>query len=151
MSEKEYTVIVNNREDLADIEAELTASSGSGPIPDRTVDIANPRPGSKIQTHFMLTDEEASNLKTDPRIRAVEIPPEQRDDIQIGLWLTQTGNFTRSNSLNQNDVNWGLRRCMETINTYANNTTVAGGFLSALGGRGVDIVIQDSGIDKDHP
>ena len=151
MSEKEYTVIVNNREDLADIEAELTASSGSGPIPDRTVDVANPRPGSKIQTHFMLTDEEAATLRTDPRIRAVEIPPDQRDDIQIGLWLTQTGNFTRSNSLNQNDVNWGLRRCMETTNTYANNTTVAGGFLSALGGRGVDIVIQDSGIDKDHP
>ena len=93
MSEKEYTVIVNNREDLADIEAELTASSGSGPIPDRTVDVANPRPGSKIQTHFMLTDEEAANLRTDSRIRAVEIPPDQRDDIQIGLWLTQTGNF----------------------------------------------------------
>ena len=151
MSEKEYTVIVNNREDLADIEAELTASSGSGPIPDRTVDVANPRPGSKIQTHFMLTDEEAANLRTDPRIRAVEIPPDQRDDIQIGLWLTQTGNFTRSNSLSNTDVNWGLRRCMETTNTYANNTTVAGGFLSALGGRGVDIVIQDSGIDAGHP
>jgi len=84
MSEKEYTVIVNNREDLAQVESELTASSGAGPIPARTVDIANPRPGSRVQTHFMLTDDEAETLRSDPRVRAVEIPPDQRDDVSIG-------------------------------------------------------------------
>ena len=35
MSEKEYTVIVKDKADLADIETELTATSGSGPIPSR--------------------------------------------------------------------------------------------------------------------
>ena len=89
MTEKEYTVIANTREDLPALEAEITASSGAGPIPNRSVDIANPRLGSRIQTHFMLTDEEAEALRADPRVRAVEIPPEQRDDVSIGLNAVQ--------------------------------------------------------------
>lgn len=151
MSEREYTVIVNNREDLPDIENELTASSGSGPIPNRTVDVANARPGSKIQTHFMLTDEEAEALRTDARIRAVEIPPDQRDDIQIGLNRTQQGNFYRGSGLNNNYVNWGLRRNIAETNVYGNATQAAGDYEYALDGTGVDVVIQDSGIDPDHP
>ena len=106
--EREYSVIVNAGVDLKELEAELTASTGSGPIPNRSVDIANPRPGSRRQTHFALTDEEAKELSKDSRIMAVEIPPEQRDDIQIGLHATQTGQFTRTDTLNQNYVNYLL-------------------------------------------
>lgn len=153
--EKEYTVVVYNRDDLPALEAELTASTGDGPIPARSVDIANPRLGSRIQTHFMLTDSEAEILRTDPRVRAVEIPADQRDDISIGLNGYQTGNFFRDNNdptVNSAYVNWGLRRCIEETNIYVNRaTTVTGPFEYALNGEGVDIVIQDSGIDPDHP
>ena len=45
--EKEYTVVVNKGVDLTALEYEITASSGSGPIPKRSVDIANPRPDQK--------------------------------------------------------------------------------------------------------
>jgi len=148
--EKEYTVIANTREDLPALEADITASSGAGPIPNRSVDIANPRPGSKIQTHFMLTDAEAEALRADPRVRAVEIPPEQRDDISIGLHASQPGQYIRGSSDNL-DVNWGLRRCIETINVYGINPTTTGGYDYALDGTGVDVVIQDSGIDPNHP
>src|SRR6056300_108247 len=116
--EKEYTVIANTREDLPALETEITASSGAGPIPKRSVDVANPRFGSKIQTHFMLTDEEAEELRNDPRVRAVEIPPEQRDDISIGLNAYQTGRFYRGSGLNREYVNWGLRRCMNESNSF---------------------------------
>ncbi len=112
--EKEYTVVVNKGVDLTALEYEITASSGSGPIPKRSVDIANPRPGSKRQTHFMLTDEEAEALRSDPRVRAVEIPPEQRDDISIGLNASQPGIFYRGFNDNT-DTNWGLRRVTKTI------------------------------------
>lgn len=158
--EKEYTVIVHKREDLPDIEAEITASSGAGPIPNRSVDIANPRPGSKIQTHFMLTDDEADALRSDPRVRAVEIPPDQRDDIQIGLNAYQDSNFYRGNIGLVNEVNWGLARCTKTLNNYGNvqdwnfvkNTAPNTGFHEyGTQGEGVDIVIQDSGIQPDHP
>jgi subtilisin family serine protease len=156
--EREYTVIANTREDLPALEAEITASSGAGPIPSRSVDIANPRPGSKIQTHFMLTDEEAQELRSDPRVRAVEIPPDQRDDITIGLNATQSGTFYRASGLDGSYVNWGLRRCISETNNYVEAelgntriTTIEGGYEYGIDGTGVDVVIQDSGIDPDHP
>lgn len=155
--EKEYTVIANTREDLPALEAEITASSGAGPIPNRSVDVANPRPGSKIQTHFMLTDAEAEELRKDPRVRAVEIPPEQRDDIVLGLHGFQNGVWFRDSGVSSSYVNWGLRRCIEVDNaiytdgTGAAQTLADGPYQYAVNGEGVDVVIQDSGIDPNHP
>lgn len=151
--EKEYSVIAVSREYLPELEEEITASSGSGPIPNRSVDIANPRPGSKIQTHFMLTDEEAEALRSDPRVRAVEIPPDQRDDIKIILNAEQSEGvvFRRGDDGSPVNVNWGLRRCIEETNIYGSSELAPGGYLYALDGTGVDIVIQDSGVDQDHP
>lgn len=158
--EKEYTVIVHNRDDLSDIEAEITASSGAGPIPNRTVDVANPRLGSKIQTHFMLTDEEATALEADDRIRAVEIPPDQRDDIELVLNAYQDSNFYRGSQGLNNEVNWGLPRCIRDLNSFGNtqdwnfvknNAPNTGFFEYGLDGLGVDVVTQDSGLQVDHP
>ena len=149
--EKEYSVIAVSRQHLPDLEAEITASSGAGPIPNRSVDIANARPGSKIQTHFMLTDEEAEALRSDPRVRAVEEPPENRTDIVIEKRSSQTATFYRGDNGSPENVNWGLRRSIEETNVYQNSTTAAGDYLYTLNGEGVDVVIQDSGVDADHP
>ena len=150
--EKEYTVVVHKGVDLTELEYEITASSGAGPIPNRSVDIANPRPASKRQTHFMLTDAEAKELENDPRILAVEIPPDQRSDIQIGLNSTQFGNFTKPSTFTDNTlVNWGLRRSIMEDNAYQNITSSDNIFPYAVTGKGVDVVIQDSGIQPDHP
>jgi hypothetical protein len=148
--EREYTVIVHNRIDLAELETELGSELGTVTIPNRIVVIKNKRLGSKVQTHFMLTDEEADTLSQDPRVRAVEIPPDQREDIKIGLNAAQTGSFYRGQN-DASDVNWGLRRNIESQNIYENNATVAGDYVYALDGAGVDMVIQDSGIQVGHP
>ena len=63
--EKEYIVVVHRGIDLKTFDAELSATSGAGPIPNRSVDIANPRPGSTRMTHWMLTDEEATTLSNE--------------------------------------------------------------------------------------
>ena len=148
--EKEYVVIVKKGIDLEAFDAELAASTGEGPIPNRAVDVANPRFGSRRMTHWMLTDQEANDLKADPRVYAVEIPPDQRDDIQIGLHATQSGSFYRGFN-NNTDVNWGLRRMIEETNTWNGGNTITGDYQYALTGEGVDLVIQDSGIEPDHP
>lgn len=148
--EKEYSVIAVSRDHLPNLEAEITASSGAGPIPNRSVAVANARLGSKIQTHFMLTDEEAEALRADPRVRAVEEPPENRTDIKIELRANQSATFYRGNNSTATNVNWGLRRCIEETNVYNNNTTIAGDYLYSIDGSGVDVVIQDSGVDADH-
>lgn len=150
--EREYTVIVNKGVDLKELEQELTNSTGDGPIPNRSVDIANPRTGSIRQTHFMLTDDEVIELKKDPRILDIEVPPDQRTDITIGKRSKQTSNFTKPSSLDNNQyVNWGLKRSAMQSNLYSNATTTSTLYEYALQGKGVDIVIQDSGVEPTHP
>lgn len=149
--EKEYVVIVNRGVDLAAFDLEMAAELGEGSVPSRPVGVANPRLGSKRMTHWMLTDEEAAELQNDSRVFAVEIPPEQRDDIQIGINALQTADFTKPSALETDKVNWGLRRCIEETNVYSNGTTATGNYPYALDGTGVDIVIQDSGLQVDHP
>ena len=152
MSEREYVVVVNRGEDLEAFDAELEASTGSGPIPNRSVEVANPRPGSDRMTHWMLTDDEAEELKKDPRVYCVEIPVDQRDDIQIGHAARQTGTFYRGSNLQASYVNWGLRRCTANDNSaFGFQTTLTGDYDYAIDGTGVDVVIQDSGIQADHP
>lgn len=148
--EKEYAVIVNKGIDLEAFDAELAASTGDDAIPNRSVEIANARLGSRRMTHWMLTDEEAEALRKDPRVFAVEIPPDQRDDIQIGLRASQAGSYYRGFN-DSSDVNWGLRRVNENTNIYGNSVTTSGNYNYALDGTGVDLVIQDSGIQPDHP
>jgi len=153
--EREYIVVVKRGVDLDAFDAELAATTGMGPIPNRNVEVANPRIGSKRMTHWMLTDEEAEVLKGDLRVLDVEIPPEQRDDVVMVSHATQEDTFYRSidgtTPTVNSYVNWGLRRCNETSNVYGSNNTVAGNYDYALDGTGVDVVIQDSGIDPDHP
>ena len=150
MSEKEYIVTLNRDVDYAAFDQEMIASTGSGAIPNRSTSVANARPGSKRNTHYMLTDAEAEALKNDPRVMGVEIPPEQRDDIVIGLRAVQEADFTKTTEDRGFFVNWGLRRINEATNPYE-DTTVEGSYNYTLDGTGVDIVVQDSGIQADHP
>ena len=149
--EKEYVVIVKADVDLESFDAEVAADTGAGQIPNRAVTVANPRIGSKRMTHWMLTDEEAETLAQDDRVVAVEIPPDQRTDMDIGLHARQTAVFERQSGNNSTWVNWGLRRCDEATNTFADATTLSGDHLYALDGTGVDFIVQDSGIQADHP
>lgn len=150
--EKEYAVIVKRGVDIDEVDAELAASTGDDSIPNRSVDIANPRMGSRRMTHWMLTDEEAAALRLDPRIEAVEIPPDQRDDIQMRILARQSSDFTKPSAISQNYVNWALRRIVEATNVYGTGTTPPNSvYQYALDGTGVDVVIQDSGIEPNHP
>ena len=76
MSEKEYIVTLKEGVDYDAFNQEMIASTGAGDIPNRTVDVANARPGSKRNTHYALNASEVIKLRNDPRVEAVEIPPE---------------------------------------------------------------------------
>ena len=64
-------------------------------IPLRNVRVANHRPASKRNTHYMLTPNEAKELTKDPRVFDVELNPAIRDDIEIGNRASQTGDFSK--------------------------------------------------------
>ena len=155
--EREYIVIVHRGVDLAAFDAEMAASQGHGPIPNRSVDIANPRPASNRQTHWMITDEEAQAISTDPRVLAVEIPVSQRTDVDMELSAIQkpkgyTFYKGYDTSGDAREVNWGLTRCNYRDLPWADQVyTGLPEFTYNMDGTGVDMVIQDGGIDPDHP
>ena len=120
-------------------------------VPERRVDIVNNRDGSLRSCNYALTDEEANTLRKDTRIYSVEIPPEQRDDIRIGLRGVQRGNFNKTSSSAGNGVNWGLKRINAPTNIYGAGSSVSDNYDYILDGTGVDVVIQDSGIEVYHP
>jgi subtilisin family serine protease len=150
MSEKEYIVTLNKNVDYAAFNQEMIANTGAGDIPSRSVTVANARPGSQRNTHYMLTDDEASALATDTRVLAVELRPDLRNDITIERRAVQTGDFSKTLEDRGFFINWGLRRMNEATNPYSNDA-VGGGYNYTLDGTGVDIVIQDSGLQIDHP
>ena len=152
MAEKEYIVVLNPDIDFAQFNQEMIDNTGAGVIPNRRVDVANFRPGSQRSTHYSLTDEEAEELKNDPRVRDVEIPPRDRDDIELGFHASQSGDFRKTTSDSGSYQNWGMRRCIESTNPYGTSSSNPGGsFTYTLDGTGVDVVILDSGIQADHP
>ena len=150
MSEKEYIVSLNKGVDYEAFNAEMIASTGAGAIPSRSASVANARPASQRNTHYMLTDEEANTLRNDSRVYGVTLRPDLDPSLEIGMRVVQESDFTKT-TLDRGDfVNWGLRRCNEASNPY-NGLIVAGGYNYTLDGTGVDVVIQDSGIQANHP
>jgi subtilisin family serine protease len=128
-----------------------TNGLGSAYVPYRGVSIINERPTSLRQCWYDLTDAEADSLRNDPRVYCVEIPPEFRTDIEISLTSTQTGTYSKiAGTPNSSWINWGLFR----INSLTDNTSSTSGSLNydyPLDGSGVDFVIQDGGLQIDHP
>ena len=150
---KTYNVILHKGVDYQSFWDDMERDDDGGKlyIPNRRVDSPNLRPNSPRQTWYTLSDEEAEIVRQDERVMAVEIPPEFRDDIFIEPRVTQTGDFTKTSSDSGQYINWGLIRHKSKTNNYGSGTTTSEDFTYTLDGKGVDIVIQDSGIEVDHP
>jgi subtilisin family serine protease len=151
---KEYNVILHKgiNYDVFWDDMESDTDGGKLYIPNRAVQYTNERPASLRQCWYLLTDEEVELLKQDDRVLAVEIPPEHRTDIVPILNAVQYGDFTKTTSSTGEYINWGLIRSNFRENPYGMEiSTTTEPYLYTLTGNGVDIVIQDSGIQIDHP
>jgi subtilisin family serine protease len=149
---KEYNVALHKDVDYDAFWEDMeTENDGLLYIPNRKVEFTNERPGSLRQCWYLLTDEEAELVRQDPRVLCVEIPPEHRDDIVMGFRATQIADFTKTTSDSGAFTNWGLIRSSNTTNVYGTGTTTALNYDYTLDGTGVDVVIQDSGLQVDHP
>jgi subtilisin family serine protease len=148
--EREYNVILNKGVDYNAFwhEMETAGHYGTG-IPERAVAIVNDRSVMQRQCHYALTDAEAESLRLDPRVLDVEIPPEQQPDLIVGPCAVQRGNWNYFASSSV-ALNWGMFRCVTSDNSnFAQASN--GEFPYMLDGTGVDIVVQDTGCQPDHP
>jgi subtilisin family serine protease len=152
---REYNVILKKDVDYDSFWNDMESDTDGGKlyIPNRAVEYTNERPTSLRQCWYRLTDEEAELVRGDDRVLAVEIPPEHRDDIQIGLHgvIGTPQLYEKTNSNSGPTMNWGLVRGIRKENIFGANSVPPIAYEYILDGTGVDVVIQDSGLQVDHP
>ena len=154
MSElKEYIVTLKNRDDLDAFYQDMETPGGDLYIPGRAVECVNRREISR-NTHYMLSDTEAEELKKDSRVMFVELTPKQRG-ITVRSNFTQTGNFNKSEEINSTYVNWGLLRCVEgqqRAGWGSDGTEIISDTIRVTTqGKNVDVVIVDGHFNPAHP
>ena len=130
----------------------MIEETGAGNIPNRSATVANARPGSQRNTHYALTEDEANDLKNDTRVIDVAVPPDQDENLEIGIQTRVTGTFYKGTSeLSTQVIDWGKRRHSLVTEDTTWSTSLSGSYDYSLDGSGVDVVIQDSGLQVDHP
>ncbi len=145
-----YYVVVKDPQFKPAIHSELISNYGSEFVPSRRVTAAEPMMHSEYNGVYMLTREEAQQLKNDPRVLDVERDPEEIGISARPLSIS-SGNYNKDpNSLSTTHRNWGLMRSISRSENFgaANSLT---NFTYNLDGDGVDIVVLDTGIQKYHP
>ena len=154
ITRKEYIVINKRDANWQDIHNDLTrdtsadSSVDSNIIPDRIVTTIKIRAKNPRLTHYNLTDAEAKKLLKDPRIKSIV----QKFDIPYSTDKYRGGNFSKDNSNTGDQQNWGLlRHCSKTNNFGISQSDPGGDYDYVLDGTGVDVVIMDTGIEKNHP
>jgi len=143
MSEKEYIIAMEKGQPKDQLKDELTAESGNDYVPARSVDVTNSRNGSKRHFVMALTDEEATTLRTDPRVNSVHTPIEWDDDM-LDFEVNHRSSWKRDDTGTSRN-NWGLLRHIEQTNGWG---SVLGSrsnsyYTGHLDGTGVDIVVHE--------
>lgn len=148
-----YIVALNDGVDYNAFWNEIeNISPTDGFVPSRRVDIVNSRDAFKSICEYALTEEEAEQLRNDPRIAAVERPARDLPFVKIVNNAVLDKNFDKTTSSTGDNVNWGLLRHSNKTNIYGNGIDDANNnYIYNLDGTGVDIVINDSGIQTGHP
>jgi hypothetical protein len=151
---EEYVITLKNKEDLEEFykDMEILRPTPYNCMPERAVPCERRRPISR-NTHYLLTAEEAEQLRQDPRILAVM--PVKLEIAAIKPLYTQTGNFDKSATDRATDINWGLLRCIEGSQrpNWGSNETAnqSASIQFNASGKHVDVVIIDGHIDPAHP
>ena len=151
----EYIVTCKSYEDLENFYDDIETPGGSLYIPNRSVDLVHRRAISR-NTHYMLTEEEAVEIRKDERVIACERPAQARGIRFLPLW-TQTGDFDKtSGTLQSDDKNWGLYRMIkgDTVSNWGSDSTteISNRTISTTAsGKNVDVVIVDDGVNPNHP
>ena len=120
---KEYIVTCRSYEDLEDLYDDMETPGGSLYIPDRAVELVHRRTISR-NTHYMLTEEEAVEIRNDPRVLGCEITFKDSGIIEVGYDWTQTADFNKTTgTFSGDDKNWGLYRTVKGETLYDSAAT----------------------------
>ena len=86
MSEmQEYIVTAKTMDDATSLLDDMETPGGDLYIPSRQVEVPQRREISR-NTHFLITEEEANQLRNDLRVLAVELLPSLRGIVPVSHW-----------------------------------------------------------------
>jgi len=151
---REYIVTVREHGDLGNLYDEMETSGSAGYCPDREVECIARRNTSR-NTHYKLSELDVDKLKNHPNVINIELAPHERGIEATSLWGPQQGDFQKNTSFSSGDLNWGLKRVVDGVQTanwgtngqFAFNDTIQTG----SSGKNVDLVIVDSHANHEHP
>lgn len=173
---REYAVTLYNFEDLQSLYDDMENESGNEFIPHRSVERTNKRPLSR-NTHYRLSEEEATKLKEDPRVWDVDLTIEEKGIIALPFSSTTITNGVfgrKSTGFVNTELNWGLlahsnptavsvldEAGTDTLNslgqakysTWGSDRTgnATASVTIPFNGENVDVVIVDDEIPVGHP
>jgi len=120
-------------------------------MPGRRVELYNEKLDSKRNVDFVLTREEAEKLSNDPRIIEVRYGTKKENGFELRRSVQEESRlYSKTSGLNTTHYNWAIPACVNNSNPFS-STSVNYAHAFTLIGKGVDIVISDSGIDTTHP
>lgn len=150
--EKRAVVTLNKGVDASQFLDNMTTTFGSDAIPSRAVTLHNEKVDSISNFDFVLTKAEAETLKNDPRVRDVRWGSKQENGYIPMSNVTETQrSHTRDNTANNSHYPWAFAECTSKTSRYGGGTTLDYAHTYNLDGTGVDVIIQDSGIEVGHP
>jgi subtilisin family serine protease len=147
---RSYYVVVSEPRFKEEIHKELLAENGSDTVPDRSVEHEDLMPFSEYNGIFLMTDAEAERLSTDFRVTDVHLSAEDQ-----GFSIVPCG--TKHYQYDKNTAtqtaamkNWALGRCISPTENFGTAVSTST-YTYTLTGKGVDVVIMDTGIEPSHP
>jgi len=180
MSEKYYTVGTHTAEQWSELHSELIADGNVyQSVPSRRVTIVDDKLHSPTRGSYLLTQQEANELKADERVKFINLSPEKYPDIfeidpdelkcvtnntltdrwsnaynNYQYWSTSSSNFnTNEPTINRTSA---LYRMQTKQNPWKTTTTDENDAISAKvqqvgAGENVDIICADEGTWIAHP
>ncbi len=150
---REFIVTLKSKNDLNAFYSEMESGGLFDFVPNREVHCVKRRPISR-NTHYLLTEEEAAELRNDPRVASVTLNYKDAG-IEVVPHATQTANFNRSSSVDVGWVNWGLYRSSKGSNDAGWSDTGSNANKNATinlnaSGQDVDVIVVDEILYPDH-
>lgn len=151
---REYIVTLYKYEDLDSFYEDMETPGGNLYIPSRAVELLLRRKNSR-NTNYLLTEEEAEQLKLDDRVKDVVLSLKELGVEVEPLWTQTSTAWSKSSAVSSNLKNWGLLRCIEGNQRagWGSNgiSNVTGAVTGTASGKHVDVVVVDGHVDPDHP
>jgi len=151
MAERKTVVTLHKGVDSDRFLEDMTSKYGDDYIPKRAVPVYNEKQDSVSNFDFILTMEEANMLRFDPRVRGTRWGTKKECGYKLSTNpFRSSANYARNSSPNSFDNQWGIPAMCFPFNPYT-GTDFNYAMPYTLTGKGVDVVISDSGLDYTHP